>query len=94
MAGIKDLVFDPQDLKNLLTHYTEGEIPLSGEVTDFLVHPQLQRKIGLVITSEEWTSADPLFLGYDGKRVRSWANVDGHTEPVWEERAETPRRTN
>lgn len=94
MAGTKDLVFNPSDLLNLLTHYTDGEVPLGGEVTDFLVHPQLQRKIGLIVVSNEWQTSEPLFLGYDGKRIRSWANVDGKSEPVWEERNETPGRQN
>lgn len=94
MAGTKDLVFDPQDLLALLTHYTDGEVPLTAEVTDFLVHPHLQRKIGLVVESPEWTDSETLFLQYDSKRVRSWAQVDGQSEPVWEERNETPRRTN
>lgn len=92
MAGTKDLIFDPQDLLHLLVHYTDGEVPLSGEVTDFLVNPKLQRKIGLVVESPEWDTSVPLFLGYDGKRVRSWAKIEGKTDPVWEERNETPRR--
>ena len=94
MAGTKDLVFDPQDLIHLLTHYTDGEVPLGGQVTDFLVHPLLQRKIGLMVESTEWATSEPLHLGYDGKRVRSWAKLPGQADPVWEERNETPRRTN
>lgn len=93
MPGTKDLIFNPKDLKDLLTHYTDGEVPLSGQVTDFLVHPAMSRKIGLVITSDEWQTAEPLFLGYDTKRVRSWAKVEGQSEPVWEQRNETPGRT-
>ena len=61
----KDLIFSPEDLLRLLTHYTDGEVPLTAEVTDFLVHPHLQRKIGLLVSSPEWTEADPLFVGYD-----------------------------
>lgn len=91
--GTKDLVFDPKDLLSLLIHYTDGEVPLSGKVTDFLVHPAMSRKIGLLIESPEWDSPEPLFLGYDGKRIRSWANVDGQREPVWEQREDTPSRT-
>ena len=94
MAGTKDLVFEPQDLLNLLTHYTDGEVPLGGKVCDFLVHPAMSRKIGLVVESDECDTAQPLFLGYDGKRVRSWAKLPGRADPVWEQRAETPGRQN
>lgn len=88
--GQKTYEFSPQDLLALLTHYTDGQIPLNGEVVNILVHPNVARKIALVVDSDEWESADPLFLGYDGKRTRSWS-ADG-TETEWLQRAETPNR--
>lgn len=86
----KDYRFQPQDLMNLLIHYTDGEIPLGGEVRQLLVHPAMDRKIALVIASDEWKDETPLFLGYDGLRVRSW--TQGQDEAEWKQRAETPTR--
>lgn len=94
MAGSKEFFFEPDDLLHLLTHYTDGEVPMTAEVTDFLVHPHLQRKIGLLVKSPEWESDSILFLGYDGKRVSSWAKGEGQDKIKWEERNETPRRMN
>lgn len=88
--GVKDYEFSPQDLLNLLCHYTDGAVPLNGEVKALLSHPQIERKIALVVESDEWESSEPLFLGYDGKRTMSWSK-DG-TETPWEQRAETPNR--
>lgn len=86
----KDYLFTPQDLMNLLVHYTDGELPLNGEVRQLLVHPAMDRKIALVIASDEWQDETPLFLGYDGLRVRSW--TQGQEEQPWLQRNETPTR--
>ena len=86
----KDYLFNAEALKNLLTHYTNGEVPLSGEVREILVHPAMSRKIALVVASDEWQDETMLFLGYDGKRVRSW--TQGQEEQEWQQRNETPTR--
>lgn len=86
----KEYFFSPEDLYQLLVHYTDGGVPLNGEVTDFLVHPQMHRKIGLLVLSDEWDRKDPLFLGYDGRRTMSWAK--GQDDVGWLERNETPNR--
>jgi hypothetical protein len=86
----KDYHFSAEALKNLLTHYFDGEVPMSGEVMFIGQHPQMVRKIGLMIDSPEWEISDPLFLSYDGKRVRSW--YKGQDGEKWEQRAETPTR--
>lgn len=90
MAGTKNYLFDPRELYSLLVHYTDGACPLEGEVKEFVVHPYLHRKIGLLVESDEWTKGQPLFLGYDGKRTMSW-HKDG-SEVSWSEKAETPNR--
>lgn len=88
--GTKEFHFTPQDLLQLLVHYTDGAVPLNGEVKEFCVHPYLHRKIGLSVQSEEWDRKDPLFIGYDGKRIASWAK--GDSEQSWREMNETPTR--
>lgn len=88
--GIKDFEFGPQDLLQLICHYTDGAVPLNGEVKDILVNPQMERKIALVVESAEWETEDPLFLGYDGCRTMSWSK--GQQENQWAQKAETPKR--
>ncbi len=87
----KEYEFDAQALYNLLVHYTDGAVPLNGEVTGIAVHPQIQRKIALEVLSDEWESQEPLFLGYDGLRTMSWSKDTGG-EVQWIQREETPRR--
>jgi hypothetical protein len=89
--GTKEFEFSGQDLAQLLTHYTDGLVPMNGEVTAILQHPQMVRKIGLAVRSDEWDTIEPLFLQYDGKRVASWTKADGG-EPTWQELNETPNR--
>ncbi len=86
----KDYEFAAQDLLQLLVHYTDGIVPLNGEVREIRVHPAMTRKIGLLVRSDEWETDEPLFLGYDGKRTRSWSK--GATDDSWIERNETPNR--
>lgn len=88
--GTKDYEFAAQDLYNLLIHYTDGLVPLNGEVRELLVNKHLARKVGIVVESNEWETETPLFLNYDGKRVRSWSK--GEDGMKWEELNETPRR--
>lgn len=90
MPGTKEYYFEGNDLLQLLCHYTDGGVPLNGNVTEIMVHRAMFRKVGLLVDSDEWQTADPLFLGYDGKRTMSWAKGDG--DVVWEEKNDTPNR--
>jgi len=87
----KEYEFSGQDLLQLLVHYTDGAIPLNGEVREILIHPAMDRKIGLLVRSEEWQDPEPLFVGYDGKRTRTWSK-NSPNDDSWIERNETPRR--
>lgn len=91
MAGTKDFFFTPDTLLALLTHYLDGGVPMNGEVMEFLLHPSLQRKIGLMVQSNEWASDEPLMIGYDGRRVMSWSKEFGG-DVKWEQKNETPTR--
>lgn len=86
----KEYEFSAQALYNLLVHYTDGGVPLNGTVTAILQHPQMQRKIALVVESAEWDEGAPLFIQYDGRRVRSWSKGTVG-DPQWDEVNETPR---
>lgn len=87
---MKEYEFGPQDLMQLLCHYFDGLVPMNGEVVDIRVNPRMERKIALLVTSDEWEHDEPLFLGYDGKRTMSWSK-SGEDNP-WQQRAETPTR--
>lgn len=91
MAGTRDYLFNPQALYNLLIHYTDGQVPMNGEVVGMVNSELLPRKIGLVVRSDEWEESTPLHLGYDGRRTMSWSKGMGG-DPVWSQREETPRR--
>lgn len=88
--GTKEYEFSVQDLNSLLVHYFDGAVPMNGQVKQILVNENMARKIALVIESDEWETDEPLFLGYDGKRTRSWS-ASGEETP-WQELAETPKR--
>ena len=88
----KMFVFDPQDLVRLLTHYTDGLVPLEAEVGTVGFNPLLTRFVGIEVISDEWDTSDPLHLRYDGKKTMSWSKGDKVEHPLWEERNETPAR--
>lgn len=92
MAGTRDYYFKPDMVLRLLTHYTNGEVPMGAETLDFLISPLLGRMIGLKVASDEWTSGEPLHIRYDGKRIATWEGNKGVDKLQWEERAETPNR--
>ena len=86
----KMFIIDPQDLLNLWCHYTDGGVPLSGEVKSIGVNPMLQRFIGIEVESDEWTEQTPLHLRYEGKKVMSWKK--GMDFTPWSETPDTPER--
>jgi len=92
MAHQKMFVFDPRDLARLLTHYTDGLVPLDGEVVNFGVNPFLVRMLGLEVESKEWDNWEPLHIRYNGKRVMSWQQGDKVEHPEWVEANDTPAR--
>lgn len=81
--------FDAQDLYSLLVHYTDGELPLGGEVKEIGVNPYLGRMVGVLVESNEWTTDTPLSIRYEGKRIASW--VEGQEGMKFETRNETPK---
>jgi hypothetical protein len=90
MAGTKTLIFEPSNLYALLVHYTDGMVPLNGEVQDVLVHPKLSRMVALNVLSQEWQTEEPLHLRYEGKRTMSWTKDQEMAE--WAQREDTPKR--
>jgi hypothetical protein len=75
------VVLRADDLKNLLTVYTDGAVPLDAELTEVSVHPYMERSINLTMKSKQWqeTTYDPvlrrlrpLLVRYEGKKTLSW----------------------
>ena len=89
MAGTREYFFEPDVLIRLLTHYSDGAVPMNGEVVDFLVHPIMDRKIGLNVLSDEWDNSEPLQIHYDGRRISSWQQGDGDLN--FQQKNETPK---
>ena len=92
------IYFDADSLLRLMTHYTEGEVPLDSKLIEAGVSAKLGRWIGLLVESDEWKGIEldvvggglkPLQVRYEGKKVLSWgANGD----PLdWKEGVEAPK---
>jgi len=90
MPGQKTLVFEPANLYSLLVHYTDGVVPLNGEVREVLVHPSLSRVVALNVTSDEWEDAEPLQIRYEGQRTLTWTK--GQERAEWAKLCETPKK--
>lgn len=90
-------------LQHLLTHYSDGAVPLDSKVVEFKVSQMLPRWITLVVDSKEWSDTPletgdgyggqmPLILRYEGKRIMV---LDHLKDPVtWgaPEAVEAPKR--
>lgn len=87
----KNYIFDPQDLQQLLVHYSDGAIPLNGVVTNVGVSALLQRVVMLEIESDEWDDDTPIHLRYDHhQRMATWKQEGGEMMD-FQKRNDTPR---
>ena len=75
------LVISANDIKNLLTVYTDGDIPLDANLKEISINKFFTRTIIFIMESSQWkeTSIDlntgrlrPLIVRYDGKKTLSW----------------------
>ncbi len=75
------VVIKADDLKNMLTVYTQGDVPLDTELKEIAVNEHLQRMIIFTMGSKQWkeTTYDPvlgklrpLLVRYEGKKTLSW----------------------
>jgi hypothetical protein len=96
----KRIIFDPQSLISLLTHYTDGKVPLDTIVKGVKVHPELNRTIGFECESAQWSNTiesekspgvlAPLVVRYEGKKTLSWGGK--HEEMRWTDSVEAPKQ--
>lgn len=99
----RTIEFDIDSLLKLITHYSEGAVPLDAEVRNVQLSSMLQRWVCLVVESPDWTGTpfeagpgyngvQPLFFDYEGKRTQIVSHLK---DPVYwnpEGAIETPKR--
>jgi hypothetical protein len=75
------IVINAEDLTNLLTVYTDGDVPLDAKLKEIAINKFFDRTILFEMESSQWkeTSMDlntgkirPLIVRYDGKKTLSW----------------------
>lgn len=99
--GTKRIIFDLDTVMALLTHYSDGDVPLDGEVRQVLVSKLLQRYVVFEVASAQWRDAD-LPLGPDGRlpmleirwegaKVLKWAEKG--TPVVWGDTPDALKRS-
>jgi hypothetical protein len=99
----RDIIFDTDSLLRLLTHYTDGEVPLDAKMANFLLNQRLQRFIGLEVHSSQWDcqpdlvtgQLPPLQIRYKNdlvNRLTSWTEGSPEAERAWRESPEAPKR--
>ena len=93
----KHIYFDAESVLRLLTHYTEGVVPVDAELRGAGVSQYLQQWIGLDVESNGWSGAEvpggglpPLHIRYEGRKVMIFQG--GPEDPVvWTPQPEAPR---
>lgn len=76
--------FDAESVLRLLTHYSDGELPLDATLRSAGVSQYIQHWLGLNVESESWIETDvstPLHIRYEGNKVLVWG--DKHTPTTW-----------
>lgn len=89
--GTRLFIFDAESLLSLLTHYSEGAVPLDARLLGLGVNPLMQRFLGLWVEAKDWPDPleagkdyhSPLHLRYMGKRVMRWGKRGD--DPMWGE---------
>lgn len=97
MPGSKVIQFDAADFCKLLTHYSEGIVPLDFELKHIAVDTILKRQIAFIGASKQWQDAPlagkeeygPLHIRYEGNRIMVWGRKGD--EPFWQDANETPK---
>lgn len=83
MAGRRQIFFTAEGVLDLLTHYSDGKVPLNAKLIEAGVNPYLGRCIGLLIESKDYGDEDELrflHVRYEGRKVLTW---DGGENPIW-----------
>jgi hypothetical protein len=90
------IIFDPQSLVKLMTHYSEGDVPMDVEVTSVGFSQFLPRWIGMDTQSREWEERPDdenqmYHFRYEGKKTLSWGG--GQEQLEWKKSVDAPKQT-
>lgn len=90
LGGTRRIIFDVDSLLALLTHYSDGAVPLDAEVLNIGVSKLLGRYIGLTMTSADWRDSElpkdrlgmlpPLDIRWEGGKVLKWSEKGSPVE--------------
>ena len=97
----RTIYIDADSILRLLTHYSEGDLPLDATLRSAGVSKLLSRVIGLEVRSDQWRPQRvddrgpndmprPLMIRYEGKKVMVWGDLKD-PEPRWREGVEAPK---
>lgn len=97
MSGFKIVQFDARDFCKLVTHYSEGRLPLDFELDHVAMDTILKRQVAFIGRSKQWSDEPlpgkdeyaPLHLRYEGKRIFSWGEKG--SEGFWQDANDTPK---
>ena len=97
------VIFDTNSLGKLLTHYSDGEVPLDAEIKNIMSSQYLPSWIAIILESKDWKGSSleqagfggqqPYHFRFEAGRVLNW--TDKHDELKWSDEGaiEAPRRT-
>jgi hypothetical protein len=88
--GHKMIIFSPESVLALLTHYTDGKMPLDAELVEVLANANLAHYIGLRVRSKDWKAVTPIHMRYEGKKVLAWGD-EKDAPTSWQPAPEAPR---
>lgn len=99
LTGTLLIVFDGRNILDLLSHYSDGKLPLGVRLLDMGPSTSLGRHLILQVESDQWEDAPtglsdlndprnagtlaPLHIRYEGKKVMSWGDKRAAVE--WKE---------
>jgi len=97
MAGTKVIGFNADEFCKLITHYSDGKLPLDFELKHVAVDTILKRQIAFIGFSKQWEDEPlpgkeeyaPLMLRYEGKRIMSWGRKGN--DPFWQDALDAPK---
>lgn len=84
--------FDAESLLRLLTHYSDGKLPLDSQLKAAGTSEFIAGWLGLFVDSKEWPEGalmQPLHLRYEGKKIMTWDEKG--TPAQWQDGNERPK---
>lgn len=90
MPKQKLLIISVDSLLKLITHYSEGLLPLDADAREFSYSAMLPRYLQLMVESKEWDTNRPLHIRFEQGHVMRWDEKG--FDPRWTPMNEAPTR--